>query len=187
MIGLKVGAKPIPKPLFCFGPHIMINGQMNKNFIDYNFAKIKTLRTIADMPIWPGEPIAFMTQSEERSQSANATSYHAALAAYLGVDTITIASTDEAYSRGPICIASRIDSLRAVQDAFKFIGNSDISPTPDCEKYSSEMIEGIHKALSEVAKKDNLPQAIYDGLLGNKEEDGAYPGTFGKGTVRCKQ
>jgi methylmalonyl-CoA mutase cobalamin-binding subunit len=186
MIGLRVGAKPIPKPLFCFGPHIMINGQMNKNFIDYNFAKIKTLRTIGDMPIWPGEPIAFMTQSEERIQSANATSYHAALAAYLGVDAITIASTDEAYSRGPICIASRIDSLRAVQDAFKFIGNTDISPTSDCEKYSSEMIEGIHKVLSEVAKKDNLPQAIYDGLLGNKEEDGAYPGTFGKDTIRCK-
>jgi hypothetical protein len=56
----------------------------------------------------------------------------------------------------------------------------------DCEKYSSEIIEGIHQVLSEVAKKDNLPQAIYDGLLGNKEEDGAYPGTFGRGTIRCK-
>jgi len=186
MIGLKVGAKPIPKPLFCYGPHIMINGQMNKNYIDYNYAKIEALRAIADMPIWPGEPIAFMTQSEERVQSANATSYHASLAAFLGVDAITVASTDEAYSRGPICIASRIDSLRAVQDAFKFIGNTNIDPTPECDTFTDDMIDNIHKVLSAVAKEDNLPQAIYKGLLGNKEEDGAYPGTFGRGTVRCR-
>lgn len=187
MIGLKMGAKPIPKPLFCYGPHIMINGQMSKNYIDYNYAKIKALRSICDMPIWPGEPIAFMTQSEERVQSANATSYHASLAAFLGVDAITIASTDEAYSRGPICIASRIDSLRAVKDAFNFIGDTNIEPTQMCDKYANEMIENIYQVLTDVAKEDNLPQAIYKGLLGNKEEDGAYPGTFGRGTVRCKQ
>ncbi|HEY9187738.1 MAG TPA: cobalamin-dependent protein [Ignavibacteria bacterium] len=186
MIGLKIGAKPIPKPLFCYGPHIMINGQMDKNYIDYNYAKIQALREIADLPIWPGEPIAFMTQSEERVQSANATSYHSALAAFLGVDAITIASTDEAYSRGPICVASRIDSLRAVQDAFKFIGDTKIEPTKMCEVYKNEMIENIYSVLSSVAREDNLPQAIYKGILGNKEEDGAYPGTFGKGTVRCK-
>jgi methylmalonyl-CoA mutase cobalamin-binding subunit len=186
MIGLRVGAKPIPKPLFCYGPHIMINGQMNKNYIDYNYAKIEALRAIADTPLWPGEPIAFMTQSEERVQSANATSYHASLAASLGVDAITIASTDEAYSRGPICIASRIDSLRAVEDAFKFMGDTNIDPTLECDKFTDDMIENIHKVLIGVAKEPNLPQAIYKGLLGNKEEDGAYPGTFGRGTIRCK-
>jgi len=48
------------------------------------------------------------------------------------------------------------------------------------------MIENIYSVLSSVAREDNLPQAIYKGILGNKEEDGAYPGTFGKGTIRCK-
>ncbi len=186
MIGLHAGAKPIPKPLFCYGPHIMINGQMNKNYVDYNYAKIEALRAIADMPIWPGEPIAFMTQSEERVQSANATSYHASLAAFLGVDAITVASTDEAYSRGPICIASRIDSLRAVQDAFKFIGNTNIDTTAECDKFTDEMIDKIDNVLEAVAAEENLPQAIYKGLLGNKEEDGAYPGTFGRGTIKCR-
>jgi methylmalonyl-CoA mutase cobalamin-binding subunit len=185
-IGLKLGAKPIPKPLFCYGPHIMINGQMDKNYVDYNYAKIKALRKIADLPIWPGEPIAFMTQSEERVQSANATSYHASLAAYLGVDAITIASTDEAYSRGPICITSRIDSLRAVADAYKFIGDTNIEPTIQAEKFQNEFLEKISETLTLVEKENNLPEAIYKGLLGNKEEDGAYPGTFGKGTITNK-
>jgi methylmalonyl-CoA mutase cobalamin-binding subunit len=183
MIGLEVGAKPIPKPLFCYGPHIMINGQMNKNFVDYNYAKVRAIREIADLPIWLGEPIAFMTQSEERVQSANATSYHSSLAASLGVDAITVASTDEAYSRGPICITSRIDSLRAIQDAYKFIGDSTISPTSKGDIYTKELVEKIGETLYNVSKSDNLPKAIYDGLLGNKEEDGAYPGTFGRGSL----
>jgi hypothetical protein len=183
-IGLKLGAKPIPKPLFCYGPHIMINGQMNKNYVDYNYAKVEALRKIADLPIWLGEPIAFMTQTEERVQSASSTSYHASLAASLGVDAITVASTDEAYSRGPICITSRIDSLRALQDAYKFIGDASLQPTKQAEVFINEIVEKIHLTLTEVQKADNLPQAIYDGFLGNKEEDGAYPGTFGKGTVR---
>jgi methylmalonyl-CoA mutase cobalamin-binding subunit len=183
MLGLKLGAKPILKPLFCFGPHIVINGQMKQNFVDYNAAKIFALREIIDCPIWPGEPIAFMTQTEERVQSANSTSYHAALAATLGVDAITIASTDEAYSRGPISITSRIDSIRAVTDAFRFMGNAQIAPTRHAEAFTEDLIEQITVVLKEVNAKENLPQAINAGILGS-EEDGAYPGKFGQGTVR---
>lgn len=183
MLGIKLGAQPILKPLFCYGPHIVINGQMKDNYIDFNVAKINALRQIVDSPIWPGEPIAFMTQTEERVQAANANSYHAALAASLGVDAITIASTDEAYSRGPICITSRIDTIRAVSDAFRFLGNANFSPTPQAELFTEEMITKITKVLREVNKAENLPQAIYTGCLGNKE-DGAYPGQFGKGTIK---
>jgi methylmalonyl-CoA mutase cobalamin-binding subunit len=182
MLGMKLGAKPILKPLFCYGPHIMIHGQMKENFVDYNAAKIFAMREIVDCPIWPGEPIAFMTQTEERVQSANTTSYHAALAASLGVDAITIASTDEAYSRGPICIASRIDSIRAVSDAFRFVGNSHFAPSRHAETYVEELVDKIVEVLQEVNRKANLPEAISMGLLGN-EEDGAYPGKFGRGTV----
>lgn len=182
MIGIKLGAKPILKPLFCFGPHIVINGMMKQNFIDYNVAKIYALREIVNAPVWPGEPIAFMTQSEERVQSANATSYHASLAASVGVDAITVASTDEAYSRGPICITSRIDSIRAISDAFRFIGDTGFQTTPQADFYTDDLIKKITKTLREVNARDNLTTAIYDGCLGNKE-DGAYPGKFGFGTV----
>lgn len=182
MLGIKLGAKPILKPLFCYGPHIVINGMMEQNFIDYNAAKIYALRRIVNSPIWPGEPIAFMTQSEERVQSANATSYHAALAASLEVDAITVASTDEAYSRGPICITSRIDSIRAISDAFKFIGNANFKPTAQADFFTEDLIKKITETLKEVERKDNLTTAIYDGCLGNKD-DGAYPGKFGFGTV----
>lgn len=182
-VGVKLGAKPILKPLFCLGPHVVVNGFMNNNYIDYNAAKILALRSIVDAPIWPGEPIAFMTQSEERVQSANATSYHAALAASLGVDAITIASTDEAYSRGPICITSRIDSIQAVSDAFKFVGNAGFSTSKQCDYYTEDLINKIKDVLIKVNAKADLPQAINLGLLGN-EEDGAYPGKFGKDTVR---
>jgi methylmalonyl-CoA mutase cobalamin-binding subunit len=182
MIGIKLGAKPILKPLFCYGPHIVINGMMKQNFIDYNAAKIYALREIVNSPIWPGEPIAFMTQSEERVQSANATSYHASLAASVGVDAITVASTDEAYSRGPICITSRIDSIRAISDAFRFVGDAKFQTTPQADYYTDDLIKKITETLREVAAKDNLTTAIYNGCLGNKE-DGAYPGKFGFGTV----
>ncbi len=182
MLGIKLGAKPILKPLFCYGPHIVINGMMKQNFIDYNAAKIYALREIVNSPIWPGEPIAFMTQSEERVQSANATSYHASLAASVGVDAITVASTDEAYSRGPICITSRIDSIRAIADAFRFIGDAGLQTTPQADFYTEDLIEKITETLREVDARDNLTTAIYDGCLGNKE-DGAYPGKFGSGTV----
>lgn len=185
MIGKKLGAKPILKPLFCYGPHIVINGLMKQNFIDYNAAKIFALRKIVYAPIWPGEPIAFMTQSEERVQSANSTSFHAALAASLKVDAITIASTDEAYSRGPIAITSRIDTINAVTDAFRFLGDANFQVTNQAEKFTEELIENIKAVLRKVAEKENLPQAIFDGILGDAQ-DGAYPGTFGKGTVKEK-
>ncbi len=186
MLGIKLGAKPILKPLFCYGPHIVINGQMKQNFVDYNAAKIFALREIIDCPIWPGEPIAFMTQTEERVQSANSTSYHAALAATLNVDAITIASTDEAYSRGPISITSRIDSIRAVTDAFRFMGNAQIAPTRHAEAFTEDLIEQITDVLKEVNAKENLPEAINAGILGS-EEDGAYPGKFGGGTIINEQ
>jgi methylmalonyl-CoA mutase cobalamin-binding subunit len=183
MLGKKLGAKAIPKPLFCYGPHIVINGMMKQNFIDYNAAKIKLLRSIADMPIWPGEPIAFMTQTEERVQSANSTSYHAALAATLGVDAITVASTDEAYSRGPICITSRIDSIRAITDAYRFVGDASFNTTSKCDDFLLDLRKKLKDTLKLVANRNHLAESINLGDLGNKE-DGAYPGKFGFETVK---
>jgi methylmalonyl-CoA mutase cobalamin-binding subunit len=185
MLGIKLNASPILKPLFCYGPHIVINKFMEQNYIDYNAAKIMSLRSIVNAPIWPGEPIAFMTQSEERVQSANATSYHAALAASLGVDAITIASTDEAYSRGPISITSRIDSINAVKDAYRFLGNSSFNISSEAENYKKMITQKIIETLREVDSYDNLPEAINKGALGNKE-DGAYPGKFGAGSITRK-
>ncbi len=181
-LGRALGARPILKPLFCYGPHIVINGLMDQNFVDYNTAKIRVLRALVDSPIWPGEPIAFMTQSEDRVQSASATAFHAALAVALGVDAITIASTDEAYSRGPICLASRLDSIQGVREGARFLGDASFTPTAASERTAGEMTEKIRETLDRVRQAEHLPAAIHAGLLGDSE-DGAYPGTFGKGTV----
>jgi methylmalonyl-CoA mutase cobalamin-binding subunit len=181
-LGNRLGARAILKPLFCHGPHIVINGYMDQNFVDYNAAKVRVLRTLVDAPIWPGEPIAFMTQTEDRVQSASATSYHAALASSLGVDAITVASTDEAYSRGPICLASRIDSIQAIREASRFMGGTAIQPSDAADRYTGQILKGIRETLEQVRGADHLPAAIHAGFLGSRE-DGAYPGTFGRGTV----
>ena len=184
-LGLKLGAKPILKPLFCYSPDVMITGRMDDNYIDYNAAKIYALRSIIDAPIWPGEPIGFMTHTEDRIQSSMTTALHAALATSLGVDVITIASSDEAYSRGSISVTSRIDTLRAVQEAFRFLGKAEIKPTHKAKEWSNELVSQIEKVLENVLKKGSFVAALYDGILGSRE-DGAYPGRAGKDTIFLK-
>jgi methylmalonyl-CoA mutase cobalamin-binding subunit len=181
-LGKRLGARAILKPLFCYGPHIVINGLMRQTFVDYNAAKIRALRAIVDCPIWPGEPIAFMTQTEDRVQSATATSFHAALGTALRVDAMTVASTDEAYSRGPICIASRIDSLQGIHEAARFMGQAGFASTPAADSMTEDLHAKIADVLDRVRTASDLPSAISEGFLGDRE-DGAYPGTFGKGTV----
>jgi len=181
-LALKLGAQPILKPLFCYSPDVMITGKMDDNYIDYNVAKIKSLRSIIDTPIWPGEPIGFMTHSEDRIQSSLTTALHAAIAISLNVDAITIASADEAYSRGSISLSSRVDTLRAVQEVFRFLGKAEIKPTIKVKEYEKEITKGIEKTLEKVAKRGSFVNSLYDGLLGSSE-DGAYPGRAGKGTV----
>jgi len=184
-LGLKLGAKPILKPLFCYSPDVMITGRMDDNYIDYNAAKIYALRSIIDAPIWPGEPIGFMTHTEDRIQSSMTTALHATLATSLGVDAITIASSDEAYSRGSISVTSRIDTLRAVQEAFRFLGKAEIKPTHKAKEWSNELVSQIEKVLENVLRKGSFAAALYDGILGSRE-DGAYPGRAGKDTIFLK-
>ncbi|NJD18959.1 MAG: cobalamin B12-binding domain-containing protein [Gemmatimonadetes bacterium] len=181
-LGHALGARPILKPLFCYGPHIVLHGLMADNMVDYNLAKVRSLRSLMDAPIWPGEPIAFMTQTEDRVQSANATSYHAGLAATAGVEAITLASTDEAYSRGPISLAARIAAIRAVADGYRFVGGARFQPTAEVDRFTARITDGIVATLEDVARHESLPHAILAGALGNAE-DGAYPGTFGRGSV----
>jgi len=184
-LGLRLGGKPILQPLFCYSPEVMINGQMVDNYVDFNAAKIYCLRNIVNAPIWCGAPIGFLTQTEDRVQSSMMTALHASLASSLGVDAISIASSDEAFSKGPITAASRIDTLRATQASFRFFGHADITPTENAKKWAAEMEEGIEKVLEAVAKKGNFVDALYQGLLGSRE-DGAYPGRAGRNTVISK-
>ncbi len=181
-LALTLGAKPILQPLFCYSPEVMINGLMNDNYIDFNTAKILALRQIVDAPIWPGAPIGFLTQTEERVQSSVSTGLHAALAASLGVEAISIASSDEAYSGGPIAAASRVDTLQAVREAFRFLGTARIEPTPLATQWAEQIVSGIEDVLLEVAQAGDFVQALHQGLLGSREE-GAYPGRSGRGTV----
>lgn len=181
-LGIRLGARPILQPLFAYSPEMMINGRMEENYIDFNAAKVYALRSIVNAPIWPGAPIGFLTQTEDRVQSSVSTGVHAGLAASLRVDAISIASSDEAYSGGPIAAPSRCDTLRAVQEVFRNLGSTRIQPSAHAESWANELVEGIEWTLRQVLEKPTFVQALYDGVLGSKEE-GAYPGRNGRGTI----
>lgn len=184
-LGLKKQALPILKPLFCISPEVMINGQADQNYVDYNMAKIAALRHIIDCPIWPGEPIGFITHQEDRIQSSTTTSMHALIAAGAGVDAITIASTDEAYSRGPITISAKTDSLSGLKEIFRDSGAANLQPTPRMSVFADQLIEKILEVLHTASQKDHLTEIIHSGILGDSRE-GVYPGRNGKNTVSLR-
>lgn len=181
-LGAALGGRPILQPLFCYSPEVIIGGQMEDNYVDFNVAKIMALRAIMDAPIWPGAPIGFLTQTEDRVQSSASTAFHASLAAMLEVDAISIASSDEAYSGGPITVASRIDTLRAVSEGFRFFGHSRMQVSAQAKEWADKIVKGIESVLEAVVARGDFVQALYDGILGSRE-DGAYPGRAGANTV----
>lgn len=181
-LAVRLGARPILQPLFAYSPEVMIHNLMADNYIDFNAAKIYALRAIVNAPIWPGAPIGFLTHTEDRVQSALSTALHAALAASLEVDAISIASTDEAYSGGPISAPAKIDTLRGVSESFRFLGQAGITPTGKANEYTDKLVNGIEKVLDEVIRAGDFVSAIHQGILGSREE-GAYPGRSGKDTV----
>ena len=182
-LGVRLGGQPLLQPLFCYSPEVMIGGQMRENYVEFNAAKMMALKEIMDAPIWPGAPVGFLTQTEDRVQSSASTAYHASLAAMLGADAVTIASSDEAYSGGPITVPAKIDTLRAVGEGLRFFGHSTIASTKQMEIWRDRIIAGIDEVLGAVVAKGDFVQSLYDGILGSRE-DGAYPGRGGRDTVR---
>ncbi len=181
-LGIRLGGRPILQPLFCKSPEVMVGGQMKDNYVEFNAAKILALKQIIDAPIWPGAPVGFLTQTEDRVQSSTSTAFHASLAAMLGVDAVSIASADEAYSGGPISVPSKIDTLRAVGEGFRFFGQTPVATTPQMEAWRDSIVSGIDDVLNKIVMKGDFVQSLYDGILGSRE-DGAYPGRNGKDTV----
>ena len=182
-IGRLVGGHPFLQPLFCKGPEALIRGVMDHNHVDFHAAKVMALQAIVDAPIWPGAPVGFMTHTEDRVQSSVTTALHAALAMTLGCEAVTIASSDEAYSGGPIAAASRVDTLRATGETLRFLGQAGITPTSQADALATRLVDDIEGVLRRVVEVGFVP-ALYAGLLGSRE-DGAYPGRAGKGTVRA--
>ena len=182
-LGRRLGARPILKPLFCFGPYAMLGGQMENNYIDYNAGKFMALREIVDAPIWCGEPIGFNTHEDERVQSATTTALHAGLASSLGADALTFASTDEAYSRGPIVMASRIDTFQSLRTMFRFLGEAKITPTPKADQFKKGVITGIENELKKAVEFPNCVESLYNQCFGTVEE-GAKPGRAGVDSVK---
>lgn len=181
-IGRMVGGFPFLQPLFCKGPEALVRGLMDDNHVDFHAAKIAALRQMIDAPIWPGAPVGFMTHTEDRVQASVTTALHAALAASLGCDAVTISSSDEAYSGGPIAAASRVDTLQSTGETLRFLGQARIEPTPQAAALAAQLVVQIEGVLHEVAQVGFVP-ALYQGLLGSKD-DGAHPGRAGRGTVR---
>lgn len=184
-LAIRLGARPILQPLFAYSPEVMLRGLMEDNYIDYNAAKIYALRGILNAPIWPGAPIGFLTHTEDRVQSAMTTALHACLAMTLGVDAISIASTDEAYSGGPITVPAKVDTLRAVQEGFRFFGQAAIMPTDKAKPLADQLTDQIESVLDSVIKTGDFVTALHQGCLGSRE-DGAYPGRAGKDTVQAE-
>ncbi|MCR4398751.1 MAG: cobalamin B12-binding domain-containing protein [Firmicutes bacterium] len=182
-VGIRLGGLPVLQPLFCRSPQVMLEGFMADNYVDFNAAKVLALRQILDAPIWPGAPIGFLTHTPDRVQASVTTALHACLASSLGVDAISISSADEAYSGGPISAASRVDTLRAVREGLRFFGRAGIEPTDRARLWASDIVEGIVSVLRDVARGGSFVGALYEGLLGSREE-GAYPGRVGRGTVK---
>ena len=181
-LAVRLGARPILQPLFAYSPEAMLRGVMADNYIDFNAAKIYALRDIINAPIWPGAPIGFLTHTEDRVQSAMTTALHAGLAMSLGVDAISIASTDEAYSGGPITVPAKIDTLRAVEEGFRFFGQASVAPTGEARRLAAEMTDAIEAVLEAVIRAGDFVAALHQGCLGSRA-DGAYPGRTGKDTV----
>ncbi|HZW04218.1 MAG TPA: hypothetical protein VFF68_09845, partial [Anaerolineaceae bacterium] len=183
MLGLKLGARPIPKPLLCLSPYMTVEGLMDDNLVEMNLAKLAVWDRIIDAPIWPGEPVGFMTHTPERVQSAVTTAAHVALAASAGVAAVTMASSDEAYSKGPISAQARVDSLRAVREMLRFMGATTYQRTPRSLELEDQLHAGIVATLEQIEQRGDFVAAIYEGLLGSRE-DGLYPGRIGRGTIR---
>ncbi|MDR0467131.1 MAG: cobalamin-dependent protein [Deltaproteobacteria bacterium] len=181
----RLGARPILQPLFANSPEVMIHGFMQDNYVDFNAAKIYALRGIVNAPIWAGAPIGFLTHTEDRVQSALTTALHAALGSSLELDAISIASADEAYSGGPITGPSKVDTIRATAEAFRFFGKAKIAPTGQAKRYAAELTSGIQSVLDAALKQGDFVASLYGGVFGTRE-DGAYPGRAGKGSVSVR-
>jgi hypothetical protein len=104
------------------------------------------------------------------------------LCASLGVDAVTTASTDEAFSRGPITSAGRAGALHGIEETFRFFGETDIAPGARVKEWTEKLIAEINQTLKAVAAAPSFVEALYAGILGDKE-DGVYPGRAGKNSV----
>lgn len=184
-VGHMLGGRPMLQPLFANSPEAIIQGFTKDNLVDFNAAKMVALRDIVDAPIWPGAPVGFMTQSQDRSQSVTMTAMHAALALTLGSTAVTIASSDEAYAGGPISAQAKVDTLKATAGALAFMGSSKIDATGKAYEMALHLRKGIMDVLDRILDRGDLVASLYEGILGDRD-DGAYPGRAGRETVRPK-
>ena len=163
--GYLLGGRPILQPLFADSPEALIHGFTEDNLVDFNAAKMIVLREIVDAPIWPGAPVGFMTQTQDRCQSSTMTALHAALGLRLGAAAVTIASSDEAYAGGPISAQARVDTLKSVAASLKFFGSSQIAPTARAREMASQLRAGILDTLAKVAERGDFVASLYEGFL----------------------
>jgi hypothetical protein len=75
-----------------------------------------------------------------------------------------------------------VGALRSIQEAMRFFGQTDVTPTAKADEWKTEIIAGINKTLKSVAEAPSFVDALYGGLLGDKS-DGVYPGRAGKNSV----
>lgn len=183
--GMMLGGRPILQPLFANSPEAMVGGLTEDNYVDFNVAKMRVLQAMIDAPIWPGAPVGFLTQSQDRSQSSTMTALHAALALSTGGKAVSIASSDEAYAGGPISAQARVDTLKATAAALRFWGSAGVVPTAKAGEIADRLHGSILEVLRKTAARGDFVAALYEGIFGDKA-DGAYPGRAGRDTVETR-
>ena len=160
-----------------------MRGFTDDNMVDFNAAKVTALSEIIDAPIWPGAPVGFMTQTQDRSQSVTMTAMHAALALTMGCAAVTIALSDQAYAGGPISAQAKVDTLKATAASLRFIGRAKSAATGRSYELALELRKGIPEVLDRIFDRGDFVASLYEGILGSRE-DGAYPGRSGRDTVK---
>jgi hypothetical protein len=69
-----------------------------------------------------------------------------------------------------------------VQEALRFFGQTGIAPSSKAAEWEEELVQEINATLKKVAEAPSFVDALYQGLLGDKQ-DGVYPGRAGKNSV----
>jgi hypothetical protein len=158
----------------CYPPYMQFNGLMEENIVDITSANLLVCRGIVDTLVWMGEPVGFLTHTPGRVQFSKATAAHPARSSSLGMDLLTMVSSDDVHSKG---------SLRGVTEMLRFVGNTIFAPSSKSQMFQAQAHAGITQTLETIATRNYFVASMHEGLPGNPE-DGSCPDRAGKDTVR---
>ena len=73
--------------------------------------------------------------------------------------------------------------MKAIKETFRSLGTTLIEPTKQSDHWNEEIVTNIKTTLKEVASAPTFVDALYQGMLGSRE-DGVYPGRAGRNSIQ---